>query len=104
MPDEQALGISDYVLKPIVMKLIGNLEQKSIEGVAGGGDVRILVSGNVSVAKVSINDKAAQDVPALELLVAGAANDAILKARDMFRVELRRVLGHIPWIEDLFDI
>ena len=32
MADEQALGISDYLLKPVLMKLIDGIQQKSVEG------------------------------------------------------------------------
>ncbi len=104
MSDEQALGISDIFLKPALTKLINNLGQKSVEGVSAQGDVRILITGNVSVAKVAISSKAVQDVPALERLVAEATNDAFLKGRDLVRAEVKKVLGHIPWIDSLFDI
>jgi DNA-binding protein YbaB len=104
MSDEQALGISDIILKPVLLKLIHNLEKKSVEGVSGNGEVRILLSGNVSVASVSINPQAAQNVTVLEQLVSEAANDAFLKARDMIRAEIRKTLGIIPWLDDLFDI
>jgi DNA-binding protein YbaB len=104
MSDEQALGISDVIFKPLLLKLIKDLEQKSVEGVAPGGDVRIVIGGNVSVASVTINPRAAEDVAALERLVAAAINDAFLKARELLRAEVRKVLGHIPWIDDLFDI
>lgn len=102
--EQQALGISDIFLKPALMKLINNLEKKSVEGVSRNGDVRILVTGNVSVAKVAINPQVAQDVSALEQLVAEAGNDAFLKGRDVFRAEVRKTLGNIPWIDSLFDI
>lgn len=104
MSDEQSLGISDILLKPALTKLISNLEMKSVEGVSGRGDVRILITGNVSVAKVAISPRVAQDVPTLERLVAEATNDAFLKGRDVVRAEVRKALGHIPWIDSLFDI
>jgi DNA-binding protein YbaB len=104
MADEQALGISDILFKPVLMRLIEGLQQKSVEGVSQDGAVRVLITGNVSVAKVSINPKVAQDVSALEQLVAEAANDAFENARDVVRAEVRRVLGNIPWIDDLFNL
>ncbi len=48
MPDEQALGISDYLLKPVLMRLIDGLQQKSVEGVSQKGDVRIRIAGDAS--------------------------------------------------------
>jgi hypothetical protein len=46
----------------------------------------------------------AGDMADLEQQVAEATNDAFLKARDVVRVEVRRVLGNIPWIDDLFNL
>jgi DNA-binding protein YbaB len=104
MADEQVLGLSDLFLKPVLMKLIDSLQQKSVEGVSRNGDVRILITGNVSVARVSIGSQMAGDMAGLEQQVAEATNDAFLKARDVVRVEVRRVLGNIPWIDDLFNL
>jgi DNA-binding protein YbaB len=104
MSDEQALGISDILFKPVLMRLIESLRQKSVEGVSRNGDVRILITGNVSVAKVAIGSQLAKDMTDLEQQVAEAANDAFLKARDVLRAEVRRVLGNIPWIDDLFNL
>jgi DNA-binding protein YbaB len=104
MSDEQALGISDILFKPVLMRLIGGLQQKSVEGVSRNGDVRVLITGNVSVARVAIGSKLAQDVSALEQQVAEATNDAFMKAREVVRAEVKRVLGNIPWIDDLFNL
>ncbi|MGD0621371.1 MAG: YbaB/EbfC family nucleoid-associated protein [Thermacetogeniaceae bacterium] len=104
MSDEQALGISDILFKPVLMRLIEGLQQKSVEGVSRNGDVRVLITGNVSVARVAIGSKLTQDVSALEQQVAEATNDAFMKARDVVRVEVKRVLGNIPWIDDLFNL
>ncbi len=104
MSDEQALGISDFLLKPVLMRLIEGLQQKSVEGVSRNGDVRILITGNVSVARVDIGSKLANDVAALEQHVAEAINDAFLKGREVARTEVKRVLGNIPWIDDLFNL
>ena len=62
MSDEQALGISDLLFKPVLMRLIDSLQQKSVEGVSRNGGVRILITGNVSVAKVAIGSQLANDV------------------------------------------
>jgi DNA-binding protein YbaB len=104
MSDEQALGISDFLFKPVLTRLIGSLQQKSVEGVSQNGDVRILITGNVSVAKVAITSVLTGDMADLEQQVAEAANDAFLKGRDVVRAEVRRVLGNIPWIDDLFNL
>jgi len=104
MADEQALGLSDLFLKPVLMRLIDSLQQKSVEGVSRNGDVRILITGNVSVARVSIGSQLNGDLADLEQQVAEATNDAFLKGRDLVRSEVRRVLGNIPWIDDLFNL
>ena len=59
MSDEQALGISDLLFKPVLLRLIDGLQQKSVEGVSRNGGVRILITGNVSVAKVAIGSQLA---------------------------------------------
>jgi len=104
MSDEQALGISDILFKPVLTKLIENLRQKSVEGVSRSGDVKAFLSGNISVDRVSISPEIVLDMADLEQQVAEAINDAFLKAREVVRVEVRRVLGNIPWIDDLFDL
>jgi DNA-binding protein YbaB len=104
MADEQALGLSDLFLKPVLTRLIDSLQKKSVEGVSRNGDVRILITGNVSVAKVSIGSQPDRDLADLEQQVAEAANDAFLKGRDVVRAEVRKVLGNIPWIDDLFNL
>jgi DNA-binding YbaB/EbfC family protein len=56
------------------------------EGSAGGGAVKIRITGNLEVRKVAITPAAAQggDVEMLEDLVAAAVNDALRQHRNKF--------------------
>jgi DNA-binding protein YbaB len=104
MADEQdALGLSDLVFKPLVMRLIEGLRQKSVDGVSRNGGVRVTISGDIAVRKVAVSPELARDVAAVEQQVAEAIEDAFLKTRELVRMEARRVLGNIPWIDDLFN-
>ncbi|MDH7578636.1 MAG: YbaB/EbfC family nucleoid-associated protein [Bacillota bacterium] len=101
MFEGEALGLTDSFLKPVMSKLIKQLEQKRVEGSAGNGAVRVTVSGKQQVTGVFISPHAVQDTGELEKLVAEATNAALSKARELLKTELKKLVGNIPWPEDL---
>ena len=61
------------------------LGEKRIEGTAGGGMVKVVVSGHKEVLGVIINEEVVdpEDIEMLQDLVLAATNDALKKAEEM---------------------
>ncbi|NPV28835.1 MAG: YbaB/EbfC family nucleoid-associated protein [Firmicutes bacterium] len=100
MTGEETLGLTDSLLKSVMSKVIKQLEQKTVEGSAGGGAVRVLMSGKQRVIRVSISPRAAEDIGKLEKMVLDATNMALSEARELLKTELKKLVGNIPWPED----
>ena len=73
------------------------LRTKTVEGTAGGGAVRVLVTGDRQVSKVEIAPEllAKPDKQMLEDLLLAALRDGIAKATRMSNESLGRVTGGI---------
>ena len=75
-----------------IQKVQEELETLTVEGSAGGGVVKVVMSGKQLVESVTIEPEAAEDVELLQDLVAAAVNDAFNKAQEM----AARKMGAIP--------
>ena len=91
-----------------------DLAQKTVEGEAGAGAVRVVMNGKMEVVKVSLDrpllmslatDGAETDQRMVEDLITAAFNSAVIKARDLIGQELRRATGgfDIPGLQDLIS-
>jgi DNA-binding YbaB/EbfC family protein len=71
------------------------LETTQVEGTAGGGAVRVVVTGKLDVVSVTIDPEVAEggDTEILEDLVAAAANDALRQARELAERKMAAVTG-----------
>lgn len=71
------------------------LETTEVEGTAGGGAVRIVVTGKLDVVSVTIDPEVAEggDVEILQDLITAAANDALRGARDLAERKMAAVTG-----------
>lgn len=72
-----------------------SLGEQKVEGSAGGGAVRVVVSGNQDVLSVKILPAAVDpaDVETLEALVAGAVKQAMQAAKQLRDREMQKVTG-----------
>ena len=72
-----------------------SLGEQTVEGSAGGGAVKVVVSGNQDVVSVKILPAAVDptDVETLEALVAGALKQAMQAARQLREREMQKVTG-----------
>ena len=72
-----------------------SLGEQQAEGSAGGGAVRVVVSGNQDVLSVKILPAAVDpaDVETLEALVAGAVKQAMQSAKQLRDREMQKVTG-----------
>ena len=59
------------------------LEAMSVEGSAGGGVVRVTMTGKQEVTEVVIEPEAAEDIDLLQDLVAAAVNDAFARTQQL---------------------
>jgi DNA-binding YbaB/EbfC family protein len=66
-----------------LQKIQDELETLKVEGTAGGGAVRIVMTGKQMVESVSIEPEAAEDVELLQDMVAAAFTDASTKAQEL---------------------
>ena len=64
----------------MLQKVQDELETLTVEGTAGGGAVKVVVTGKQTVQSVEIAPEAAEDVDLLQDLIAAAVNDALGKA------------------------
>jgi DNA-binding YbaB/EbfC family protein len=71
------------------------LETEQVEGTAGGGAVRVVVTGKLDVVSVTIDPDVAEggDVEILQDLVTAAANDALRQARELAERKMAAVTG-----------
>ena len=67
-----------------ILKMQEELEASQFAGTAGGGAVKITISGKFEVTAVEIDPEAfnAEDIAELEVMVLAAAKDAFNKAND----------------------
>jgi hypothetical protein len=78
-----------------IAKIQEELGQKTVEGSAGGGMVRITVNGQLNLTAVKIEPSVvnAAEKEMLEDLILAAANDGMRKAREMVTAEMGKITG-----------
>lgn len=69
------------------------LESMSVEGSAGGGVVRITMTGKQEITAVVIEPEAAEDIDLLQDLVAAAVNDAFARTQQLAAEKMGAVTG-----------
>ena len=75
-------------------KLQEELALKNYEGTAGGGAVKVTVTGNSMVKSVEITpDLMKEDVDMLQDLIVAATNEALKNAKEYSSKEMEKVTG-----------
>ncbi|HEX6988491.1 MAG TPA: YbaB/EbfC family nucleoid-associated protein [Bacillota bacterium] len=76
-------------------RLQEELKERTVEASAGGGAVRVVVTGGMEVRHVGIDAAAVdpEDVEMLQDMIAAATNEALRKAQEMVQEEMARVTG-----------
>ena len=69
------------------------LEEMSVDGSAGGGVVRVTMTGKQEVTSVIIEPEAAEDIDLLQDLVAAAVNDAFNRTQELAAQKMGAVTG-----------
>lgn len=72
-----------------------DLAKQQVEGIAGGGALKVTVSGNQEVLKVEIKPEAVDpdDVQMLEDLFMAATNQALEKAKELQQSSMSQITG-----------
>ncbi len=79
----------------MLQKVQDELETLTVEGTAGGGAVKVVVTGKQTVESVEIAPEAAEDVDLLQDLIVAAVNDALGKANEMASERFSSLTGGI---------
>ena len=80
-------------LQAQLQKAQQELESATVEGSAGGGAVKVVMTGKQLVESVEIAPEAAEDVELLQDLVTAAMNDAANKVQEMAGKKLGSLTG-----------
>ena len=76
-----------------LQKIQEELESLTVEGSAGGGVVKVTMSGKQVIDSVTIEPEAAEDVELLQDLVAAAVNDALSRAQELAAQKMGPLTG-----------
>jgi nucleoid-associated protein EbfC len=83
-----------------------SLEAKKVTGNAGGGMVNVTVNGKCDIISIEIEDVMinADEKVMLQDLIVAATNDAIRKAQELSKSEMKQLTGglNIPGLSNLF--
>jgi len=74
-------------------KVQEELEALTVEGSAGGGVVKVVMTGKQVVESVSIDPEAMEDADLLQDLVAAAVNDAFSKTQELAAQKMGAITG-----------
>jgi len=80
-------------LQAQLQKIQEELETLTVEGTAGGGVVKVVMTGKQVVESVSIDPEAAEEVDLLQDLVAAAVNDAFTKTKALASEKMGPLAG-----------
>ncbi|MHC4660246.1 MAG: YbaB/EbfC family nucleoid-associated protein [Planctomycetota bacterium] len=78
-----------------MQKIQAELEERLVEGTAGGGAVVVTVSGARRIVAVKIDPEAVdpEDLELLEDMIRGAVNDGMKKADKLHQEEMSKITG-----------
>ncbi len=76
-------------------KMQEELESKTIETTAGGGAIKITISGKKEIKEIKINPDVVDpdDIEMLEDLILTSVNEAIRQAEEMSSSEMNKITG-----------
>ena len=92
---KQQGGVQPQIQQPLAMlqKIQEELETLTVEGSAGGGVVKAVVTGKQTLESVEIAPEALEELEMLQDLVTAAVNDALNKSQEMAQEKLGEVTG-----------
>ena len=76
-----------------LQKIQEELESLTVEGSAGGGAVKVVMTGKQIVESVTIEPEATEEIDLLQDMVLAAVNDASTKAQELAAQKMSVVTG-----------
>ena len=91
-------------LQDEMAKLQEELKHRTVEVTAGGGAVKIVMTGEKQIQSVKLSPSAVdpEDVEMLEDLIAAAVNEAVKKVEDMMSQEMGKLTGGLNLPKGMF--
>lgn len=86
-------------MQETVGEIKAELEQKRLEGTAGGGMVSVIVTGACELVEVKLDPRLLEegaDKEMIENLVRDATNDGLKKAKEILKQEIGKLTGGFP--------
>ncbi len=76
-------------------KMQDELKERSVEATAGGGAIKVTVTGKKEIQEIIINPEVVDpdDVEMLQDLIMAAVNEALRKAEEMVNSEMSKITG-----------
>ena len=73
----------------------GELEQRTLETTAGGGAIKVVISGKKEIQSIKISEDVVDkdDIEMLEDLILSAVNEAVRQADEMSAKEMAKLTG-----------
>ncbi len=80
-----------------LLKVQEELANETVEVTAGGGAVKIVITGNQQVRSVKIDPEAvdAEDITMLEDLIVAAVNEAVTKSQELASKKMGAITGNL---------
>jgi len=84
-------------LQSKMLKLQGELAEKTVETTSGGGMVKVVANGRQQIVSIQIEEEVIDpdDVEMLQDLILAAINDALTKSQEMVSGEMSKLTGGI---------
>jgi DNA-binding YbaB/EbfC family protein len=78
-----------------MLKIQEELAEKTVEGTAGGGMIKVVANGRQQVVSIAMEKEVVdpEDIEMLQDMILAAVNDALTKAQEMVASEMGKVTG-----------
>lgn len=76
-----------------MMKVQEEMQEKTFDASAGGGAVKVIVSGKKELKEIIISPEVAEDIEMLQDLIVVAVNEALRKAEESMSSEMGKLTG-----------
>src|SRR4030042_701974 len=82
-------------LQAQMLRLQEEMAEKTVEGTAGGGMIKVIANGRQQILSIQIEKEVVDpdDVEMLQDLMVAAVNDALQKSQEMVSAEMNKLTG-----------
>ena len=80
-------------LQDELQKVQEELESSTVEGSAGGGVIKVIMTGKQTIESITIDPETVDDIELLQDLVVAAVNDAFNKTQELAATKMGAITG-----------